>query len=219
MKEYMARRCAFISILLTLFLFSSSLKGQLLIPKDDKDLIQFSGVIRNLQHRPVGNANIVILNRKRGTTADRRGIFSFVVQPHDTIFFSHIGYKPTIHIIPDTLETQHYPSDIFMVSDTFHLAEVKIFPWKTYQQFKEAFIAMEMPDDDEQRAYRNIALIKTQIKMNDFQGSPNMNFREVMKQQYNQLYYEGQYPYYTVFDPLRWAEFFNALKKGDFKRE
>ncbi len=215
----MARRGAFFTLMITIILLSGSAHGQLLIPKKDKDLIQFSGVIRNLQHRPVSDANIVILNRRRGTTADRRGIFSFVVQPNDTILFSHMGYKPTIHIIPDTLETQQYPSDIFMVSDTFQLAEVKIFPWKTYQQFKEAFIALEMPDDDEQRAYRNIALIKTQIKINDSQNSPNMNFREVMKQQYNQLYYEGQYPYYTVFDPLRWGEFIDALKKGDFKRD
>jgi hypothetical protein len=163
--------------------------------------------------------NIVILNRSRGTTADGRGLFAFVVQPNDTILFSHVGYKSTLHVIPDTLETDQYPSDIFMVSDTFRLAEVKIFPWKTYQEFKEDFIAMEMPTDDEQRAMKNIALIKTQIKMNDVSATPNMNFREVMQQQYNQLYYEGQYPYYTVFDPLRWAEFFNALKRGDFRRD
>jgi hypothetical protein len=96
---------------------------------------------------------------------------------------------------------------------------VKVFPWKTYQEFKEDFIAMEMPTDDEQRAMKNIALIKTQIKMNDVTSTPNMNFREVMQQQYNRLYYQGQYPYYTVFDPLRWAEFFNALKQGDFKKD
>jgi len=219
MKHHMSRRFAFFFLLTTLFLLSNTVKGQLLIPRDDKDLIQFSGIIRNLQHRPLSNVNIVILNRERGTTGDRRGIFSFVVQPNDTVLFSHMGYKPTIHIIPDTLEVQHYPSDIFLVSDTFKLAEVKIFPWKTYQQFKEAFIAMEMPDDDQQRAMRNIALIKTQIKVNDTYGSPNMNFRDVMKQEYNQLYYEGQYPYYTVFDPMRWADFFKALKNGDFKKD
>ncbi len=215
----MTRSYTFFTLLAILFLLSTSVQGQLLRTKDDKDLIQFSGVIRNLQHHPVSDVNIIILNRSRGTTGDRRGIFSFVVQPNDTVLFSHIGYKPTIHIIPDTLEIQHYPSDIFIVSDTFQLAEVKIFPWKTYQQFKEAFIAMETPDDDQQRAYRNIALIKTQIKINDSQGSPNMNFREVMKQQYNQLYVQGQSPYYTVFDPLRWAEFFEALKNGDFKND
>jgi hypothetical protein len=202
-----------------LLLLSLTVKGQLLFPDKDDELIQFSGVIRNLQHQPLRNVNIVILNDRRGTTADTRGLFSLVVQPKDTVLFSHIGYKPTIHVIPDTLETNQYPSDIFMVSDTFRLAEVKIYPWKTYDEFKEAFLAMDPPDSDRQIALKNIALIKTQLKMNDFEPTPNINFREVMQQQYNQLYYEGQYPYYTIFDPMRWAEFFDALKRGDFKRD
>jgi hypothetical protein len=132
-----------------------------------------------------------------------------------------MGHKGTIHIIPDSLGGQQYPADIFMVSDTFQLAEVRIYPWKTYQEFKEAFLALDLPDDDEERAYQNIALIKTQIKTNrDGLGpSPNINFREVMKQEYNQLYTAGQSPYYTIFDPLRWAKFFESLKNGDFRQD
>ncbi len=187
--------------------------------KPDDDLVQFSGIVRDLQHRPLPHVNIIILTERRGTTSDRRGMFSFVVRPNDTILFSHMGHKGTIHVIPDSLGGQQYPADIFMVSDTFHLAEVRIYPWKTYQEFKEAFLALDLPDDDEQRAYHNIALIKTQIKMNDFGPSPNINFREVMKQQYNQLYTAGQTPYYTIFDPIRWAKFFDALKRGDFKED
>jgi hypothetical protein len=211
---------AVITILLFTTFISSEVDAQFLDPgARNPELIQFSGIIRNLEHRQIGHVNIIILNRNRGTTADARGLFAFVVEPNDTILFSHVGYKPTLHVIPDSLGTDQYPSDIFMVSDTFRLAEVKVFPWKTYQEFKEDFIAMEMPTDDEQRAMKNIALIKTQIKLNDVSATPNMNFREVMQQQYNQLYYQGQYPYYTIFDPLRWAEFFNALRQGDFKND
>jgi hypothetical protein len=207
-------------ILFISIITSTSVYGQFFGSNSNKeDLIQFSGIIRNLEHHPIGHVNIVILNTHRGTTADGRGIFSFVVHPNDTVLFSHIGHKPTIHVIPDSLNIDQYPSDIFLVSDTFKLAEVKIFPWKTYEQFKEAFIALEMPTDNEQRAMKNIALIKTQIKVNDYSASPTMNFREVMQQQYNKLYYEGQYPYYTIFDPMRWAEFFNALKRGDLKSD
>jgi hypothetical protein len=187
----------------------------------DEHLVQFSGMIRDLQHQPLPYVNIIILSEKRGTTSDQRGMFSFVVRPNDTILFSHMGHKGTIHVIPDSLGGQQYPADIFMVSDTFHLAEVRIYPWKTYQQFKEAFMALELPDDDEQRAYHNIALIKTQIKMNRDGAVPSSSiaFREVMRQEYNMLYSAGQTPYYTIFDPLRWAKFFESLKRGDFKED
>jgi len=187
----------------------------------DEDLVQFSGMVRDLQHRPLSHVNIIILSERRGTTSDSRGMFSFVVRPSDSILFSHMGHKGTMHVIPDSLGGQQYPADIFMVSDTFQLAEVRIYPWKTYQEFKEAFLALDLPDDDEQRAYHNIALIKTQIKMNRHGGipSPSIAFREVMRQEYNQLYSAGQTPYYTIFDPIRWAKFFKSIKSGDFKEE
>jgi hypothetical protein len=185
----------------------------------EEELVQFSGIVRDLQNQTLPHVNIIILNERRGTTSDRRGMFSFVVRPNDTILFSHLGCKGTIHVIPDSLGGQQYPADIYMVSDTFQLAEVRIYPWKTYHEFKEAFLALELPDDDQQRAYHNIALIKTQIRMNDLGPSPTINYREVMKQQYNEMYTAGQYPYYTIFDPMRWARFFESLKRGDFKQD
>lgn len=208
----------FIVGLVIILAFTLESKGQRKKDLED-DLVEFSGMIRDLQHRPLPFVNIVILTDRRGTISDQRGMFSVVVRPNDTILFSHLGHKGTMHIIPDSIGGQQYPADIFMVSDTFHLAEVRIYPWKTYQEFKEAFLALELPDDDLKRAYHNIALIKTQIKVNSYGASPNINFREVMKQQYNQLYTAGQTPYYTIFDPLRWAKFFDSVKRGDFKED
>jgi hypothetical protein len=210
--------------LLFLVVFSMQLEGQRkkdLEKQEENGLVQFSGIVRDLEHRPLPYVNIIILNDRRGTTSDNRGMFSFVVRPNDTILFSHMGHKSTMHVIPDSIGGQQYPADIFMVNDTFQLAEVRIYPWKTYQEFKEAFLALDLPDDDEQRAYHNIELIKTQIRVNRDGAVPNPNiaYREVMRQQYNQLYSAGQTPYYTIFDPMRWAKFFEALKRGDFKQE
>lgn len=210
--------------LLFLVVFSMQVEGQRkkdLEKQEENGLVQFSGIVRDLEHRPLPYVNIIILNDRRGTTSDDRGMFSFVVRPNDTILFSHMGHKSTMHVIPDSIGGQQYPADIFMVNDTFQLAEVRIYPWKTYQEFKEAFLALDLPDDDEQRAYHNIELIKTQIRVNRDGAVPNPNiaYREVMRQQYNQLYSAGQTPYYTIFDPMRWAKFFEALKRGDFKQE
>ena len=210
--------------LLFLVVFSMQVEGQRkkdLEKQEENGLVQFSGIVRDLEHRPLPYVNIIILNDRRGTTSDNRGMFSFVVRPNDTILFSHMGHKSTMHVIPDSIGGQQYPADIFMVNDTFQLAEVRIYPWKTYQEFKEAFLALDLPDDDEQRAYHNIELIKTQIRVNRDGAVPNPSiaYREVMRQQYNQLYSAGQTPYYTIFDPMRWARFFEALKRGDFKQE
>lgn len=218
---FFGKHRVYLSLLLGLVIivaFTVESSGQRKKDLDD-DLVEFSGMIRDLQHKPLPFVNIIILTDRRGTISDQRGMFSVVVRPNDTILFSHMGHKGTIHVIPDSIGGQQYPADIFLVSDTFHLAEVRIYPWKTYQEFKEAFLALELPDDDLQRAYHNIALIKTQIKMNPYGNSPNTNFREVMKQQYNQLYTAGQTPYYTIFDPIRWAKFFNSVKRGDFKQD
>ncbi len=195
-----------------LIIFSSSLHGQ----KDD--LIQFSGVVRNLKYEPVENVHIINVHDKTGTTSNRRGMFSFIVHPSDSVVFTSVGYKNTLVIIPDTVLNGHYPRDVYMLNDTIQLAEVKIFPWKSYEEFKVAFMNLELPEQKEiERAYKNIALIQVQLNM-DFEPDANLSFKNAMKQQYEKLYYAGQYPGISILNPLKWAEFFEAVKNGDFKR-
>ena len=126
----------------------------------DEKLIQLSGVVRNETLHPLQFVHILILNKARGTISDTRGMFSFVVQPHDTIIFSAVGYKRTGLIIPDTLKTFHYPVDVIMQEDTIHIREVIILPWKTYPEFKQAFVSLDLPDDDLERAFHNLAMIQ-----------------------------------------------------------
>ena len=161
--------------------------------------------------------HIVILNKHRGTISDTRGMFSFVVEENDTILFSAMGYKHTGIVIPDTLESFHYPVDVLMETDTFEIEEVIILPWKTYEEFKEAFLAIELPEDDLQRAYRNFAFITAQIHNTDIEPDPGLNYKYHLREQSTQLYTKGQTPYYTIFNPLRWAEFFKYIEEGKFK--
>jgi hypothetical protein len=188
-----------------------------LFSQDDKKLIQLSGVVRNEYLQPLQFVHILILNKQRGTISDTRGMFSFVVEEQDTILFSAIGFKRTGLIIPDTLESFNYPVDVIMESDTIEIAEVIILPWKTYEEFKEAFLAVDLPDDDLQRAYRNLAMINAQIHNTDIEPDPGMNYQYQMREQYNQLYTRGQMPYYTIFNPLNWAKFIDYLKDGKFR--
>jgi hypothetical protein len=159
----------------------------------DEKLIQLSGVVRDQTLHPLQFVHILILNKARGTISDTRGMFSFVVQPHDTIVFSAVGYKRTGLIIPDTLKTFHYP------------------------EFKQAFVSLELPDDDLEKAFHNLAMIHSQIHNPEAAPDPDLNYQYHLREQYNATYSKGQYPYYTIFDPMRWAEFIEYLKEGKFR--
>lgn len=189
-----------------------------LFSQNDKELIQFSGVIRNLKYEPVENVHIINLRKGTGTTSNNKGMFSFIVKPSDSILFRSIGYKNSLVLIPDSLEDTHYPRDIYLLNDTIQLAEVKIFPWKSYEEFKVAFINLEIPEDDMQRAAKNIEIIKAQLNM-DFEPNANLAFKNSMRQQYEKLYYAGQYPSISILNPFNWVKFFEALKEGDFKQD
>jgi hypothetical protein len=186
--------------------------------QEKENLVQLSGVVRNELLRPMQFVHIIILNKHRGTISDTRGMFSFVVETNDTILFSAVGYKPTGIVIPDTLESFNYPVDVVMETDTIEIAEVIILPWKTYEEFKEAFLAIELPDDDLQRAYKNFSKITAQIHNTDIEPDPGLNYKYQLRDQSNYLYTRGQTPYYTIFDPLRWAEFFKYIEQRRFRR-
>ena len=185
--------------------------------KRDEKLIQLSGVVRNEYLQPLQFVHILIMNKSRGTISDTKGMFSFVVEAYDTIVFSAVGYKRTGIVVPDTLESFHFPVDIIMEGDTIEIREVIILPWKTYQEFKQAFIALELPDDDLERAFHNLALIQQQIHNPDAPPDPDVNYQYHLREQFNARYTQGQTPYYSIFDPLRWAKFFNYLEEGKFK--
>jgi CarboxypepD_reg-like domain len=182
-------------------------------------LIQLSGVIRNEYLQPVQYAHIVIQNKNRGTISDMHGMFSFVVEPLDTVTFTAVGFKRVALVIPDTLTRYHLSVDIYMETDTIWIDEVVILPWKTYKEFREAFLSLELPDNDLKRAYRNIALIKTQIYYPNETPDPDLNYQYMLKDQYNQLYSKGQIPYYSIFNPLAWVEFFKYIEEGRFKNK
>ena len=185
--------------------------------QDDEKLIQLSGVVRNEYLQTLQFVHILIMNQHRGTISDTRGMFSFVVHPQDTIMFSAVGYKRTGLIIPDTLVSFNYPVDVIMEGDTIEIKEVIILPWKTYEEFKRAFVSVELPDDDLKRAYRNLAMIKQQIHNPNAAPDPDLNYQYHLREQYNEMYTVGQTPYYSIFNPMRWAEFFKYLEEGKFK--
>lgn len=184
----------------------------------DKKLIQLSGTVKNELLQPLPFAHILVLDSYRGALTNNYGTFSLVVEESDSVLISSVGYKPRYIQIPGNLPSRFLTMEFILRVDTLAIAEARIYPWKTYEEFREAFVNLNLPNDDMERARRNIALIRTQIIM-DHEPSARTNFRNIMEQQYQQTFIKGQLPSYQLFNPFAWAKFFQALKRGDFKRD
>jgi hypothetical protein len=184
----------------------------------EKKLIQLSGRVRDELLRPLPYAQILVLNNYRGALTNPFGNFSLVVEEADSILVSAVGYKNKYLQIPANHPDNFLTLDLVMRVDTLAIAEAKIYPWKTYEEFKEAFVNLKLPTDEMEKARRNIALIRTQIIM-DHEPSARANFQYIMEQQYQQTFISGQLPSYQLLNPFAWAKFFNALKRGEFKND
>ncbi|MBN1597589.1 MAG: carboxypeptidase-like regulatory domain-containing protein [Bacteroidales bacterium] len=191
--------------------------GQLKTERKNKELVQLTGRLLDELLQPLPYAHILVLNNYRGTITDKEGKFSFVTEENDSIMFSSLGYKRQIIIIPDNLKEPFLTMDIVLETDTFMIGEVEIYPWKSYEEFKKAFLNLQLPDDDMDRARKNIALLKTQIIL-DETPSARANFKQILEQQYRDTYTQGTYPSYQIFNAFAWAEFFKALRRGDFNK-
>ena len=195
---------------------TSSLRAQ---DRDD-DLIQFSGVvITGDSLSPVPFTNVLIENTDKGTMTDYYGYFSFVAQKGDSILFSSIGYERARFIIPDTLTTNRYSLIQILDKDTITLRETVIYPWPTREQFKQAFLEMEVPETDFDRAQRNLAQADMIARMDAAMPSGGETFKYSMQQYQQQIYYAGQAPPINVLNPVAWSQFIKAWKRGDFKSD
>lgn len=190
------------------------------------DLVQFSGVVVTADSlRPVPFTNISVAKSNRGITSDYWGFFSIVVHKNDLITFSAVGFKPGSFRIPDTLSANRYSLIQVMSSDTIMLTETVIYPWPSKEQFRHAFLTLNIPDDDIEIARRNLAY----MEMREIYGrnydperygfTPAQSYHNYMSAQADKLYYNGQTMPNNLLNPIAWAKFIKAWKRGDFKKK
>jgi len=185
-----------------------------------QDPVQFSGiVVTGDSLKPVSFTHILVKGTSRGTISDFYGFFSFVARPGDVIIFSSIGFKKAYYKIPDTLSREHYTMFQVMQTDTVYLPETVIYPWPSPSQFKNAFISLRVPDDDYDRAKKNIAMMAARDYFMRVPMDGSMNYKNYIQNQVQNYYTIGQMPANNLLNPMAWAAFFKAWQNGDFKRQ
>jgi hypothetical protein len=204
------------SALFFILIFSSRLSAQ----TKEKKIIQFSGVVVTGDSlKPVPFTNIFVTGTKHATVSDYYGFFSFAAEEGMDITFSAVGFKKAHFVIPDTCNEKRYSMIQILFLDTVMLKEAVIYSWPTREQFRQAFLNMDNLNDDMARAQKNLAKEEMEIISMNMGMSGQENFKNSMQQYQTRMYYAGGRPPMTIMDPLKWAEFVKAWKRGDFKNK
>ena len=123
----------------------------------DKSIVQFSGVIYNVDSNVVVPYVSVtnIGDKRKVVSANHQGYFSFVAHTGDTIVFSAIGYRREALVIPKNIEDKKYTVIIKMKAETINLPIVRVLPWASIDDFNRVFMSMKFADDDLEIARKN----------------------------------------------------------------
>ena len=188
----------------------------------DSAVVQLSGQIftdMDGELKPVPNVSVYIKHTNRGTYSDLQGFFSIVGREGETVVFSSVGFKTVEFVIPDTLNKNRYSMIQLMTRDTINLPETVIYPWPSRKRFKIEFLAMDVTEELQERAFENLAE-KALAQMREYLPPDGKETTDLYLKQQSQSYYsEGQIKPMPIFSPLAWKEFFEAWKSGEFKRD
>src|SRR5215213_5788246 len=169
--------------------------------------------------RGIPSVSVVVKGQNRGTVTNEQGVFSIVVMKGDQVEFTSIGYKPKLVEIPRSLEGNQYSVIQLMVTDTVYLPATIIRPRPTREQFERDFINTNIPADDIEIARQNTEESKRRILVRTLPADAGEATNYALRNQARRYYSQGQMPPQNLFNPLAWAEFIQAWKRGDFKNK
>lgn len=181
-------------------------------------LIQFSGLVLTSDSlKAIPNTNIYIQGTNRGAISNAQGFFSLVAKAGDTVVFSNVGFNRVKYGVPTGLETDRLSVVQLMTRDTIFLDPTVVYPWPSPEQFREAFLSLNVPDDNLERARKNLEREKLKELGEAMPNDPNEALDQYARDEAYKYYYYGQAPPYQILNPFAWAQFFKAWKEGLFK--
>jgi hypothetical protein len=183
-------------------------------------VIELYGVVMTADSlEAIPSASVIVENKMRGTFTNDQGVFSIVVLKGDQIRFSVVGFKDKVIKIPDNIEGNQYSVIQLMVSDTAYLPATILRPRPTHAQFERDFVNTYVPADDIEIARENNSEARRRALIAALPPDGREAVSSLMRQQAQKYTYMGQVPPQNIFNPLAWAEFIKAWKRGDFKRK
>lgn len=86
------------------------------------------------------SAHVINLTAKNGVISNDNGEFTIYPNKNDSISISIIGYNTIILLAKDI------PTTIYLEERNYELELYNVVPYKNFNEFKEAFVKLELPD-------------------------------------------------------------------------
>ena len=209
------------TLLYTLFLLFFApviCKAQFEAYKDS--VVQLYGVVMSADSlRALPAVSIMVKGRNQGTISSDQGVFDLPVLRGDVIVFTSVGFKPKEYTIPKNLDGNEQSMIQLMVEDTMYLPVSIIKKRPTREEFERDFVNTKVPEDDQEIARQNLSEKNLRALMAAYPKDGREATNYFLKQNSQKYYSQGQLPPQNIFNPLAWAEFIKAWKRGDFKNK
>lgn len=200
------------------FFLPVAAKAQFETYKDS--VVQLYGVVMSADSlKGLPSVSIVVTGQNRGTISNEQGVFSIVVLKGDEVEFTSVGYKPKRVTIPKTLDGNQQSMIQLMIEDTIYLPATIIKKLPSREEFERDFANVQVSDDQQEIARKNVSESNRRALMSVYPQDGRESNNYFLKQNAQKYYSAGQLPPQNIFNPMAWAEFIKAWKRGDFKKK
>ncbi|MEQ9425506.1 MAG: carboxypeptidase-like regulatory domain-containing protein [Cyclobacteriaceae bacterium] len=184
-------------------------------------IVQLSGIVVGEDSiSGVPGVHVYVPTAGRGTTSNYYGYFSMPVLEGDSVIVSAVSYQKQHFKVPFNKETESFTVVIELQSDTTYLPTLEIFPWPTEELFKDAILALELPDQRRYDAMNETLSPEVLAQLYwDLPMDGSMNHRYFVDQQMAAQTGRFMYPTLSLLNPAAWAQLIKSIKKGDFKKD
>jgi hypothetical protein len=188
----------------------------------ERQVIQFSGFIIGEDEKPVAGVYVYIPKAGRGTATNAIGFFTIPSLAGDSLVISAVGFQKQYVRIPQAaLAENAYSVVIELREDVVQLPMVEVYPYPTEELFKQAFLALELPDDKEQAIVRrNLDQeLLTRMMYESTTLDPQAGYRYYLNQQNFNTTNRNMFVANPLLNPFAWANFIKSVKRGDLKKK
>lgn len=184
-------------------------------------VVQVSGlVVTGDSLSPLPYCTVFRSRDRRGTMTDARGFFSLPALTGDTLEFSSVGYVSQQAVIPEGGALARVNLVQPMGRDTVAMKDAFVYPWPSRERFRQDFLALGLPNQGLDPAWDSpIDPMDVYDRLSEVGRDGQSTSSEVLAAQAQQAGYAGQAPPVNLLNPVAWAQFLQALKSGDLRRQ